>query len=113
MPKNEYGEKLDRNGYAPSIMEGHGDGWCYLCHEDVDTTERHEVFFGTGGSRQKCKELGLWVNLCPTCHRNGERAVHTNAEVCQQVKQDAQRAAMERYGWSEETFRSYFWKSYL
>ena len=29
--KNEYGVKLDRNGYAPSIIPGHDEYRCLLC----------------------------------------------------------------------------------
>lgn len=56
----------DSNGYSPSILYTK-DGICFICGK-VGDTARHEVFFGTG-NRAKSKEHGLWVALCPSCHR--------------------------------------------
>lgn len=57
---NEYGETLDRNGYAPSIVQDI-DG-CYFCARQDGKLDRHEIFHGA--YRQKSKALGLWVTLC-------------------------------------------------
>lgn len=43
MPLNEYGEKLDSNGYAPSIL--HDKPVCLICGRYG--TARHEVYFGS------------------------------------------------------------------
>lgn len=59
--------------------------------------------------RQKSKNWGLWVYLCPACHR----VVHTNKDAGMRLKQAAQRAAMERCGLTVEAFRQEFYKSYL
>lgn len=59
MAKNEYGEKLDSNGYAPSIL--HDKPVCLICGRYG--TARHEVYFGSA-YRAKSKCLGLWVTLC-------------------------------------------------
>ena len=75
MAMNEYGERLDSNGYAPSILSQ--SPTCLICGRY--RTARHEVFFGP--YRDKSKRLGLWANLCPWCHQNGVTAVHTNREV--------------------------------
>ena len=64
MPLNEYGEKLDSNGYAPSIL--HDKPVCLICGRYG--TARHEVYFGSA-YRAKSKRLGLWVTLCPWCLR--------------------------------------------
>ena len=29
---NEYGAKLDRNGYAPSIIQDEADESCFICY---------------------------------------------------------------------------------
>ncbi|MFQ7015043.1 MAG: hypothetical protein ACLRRU_12180 [Faecalibacterium sp.] len=42
MAKNEYGEKLDSNGYAPSILSK--SPACLICGRYG--TARHEVYFG-------------------------------------------------------------------
>lgn len=70
MPLNEYGEKLDSNGYAPSIL--HDKPVCLICGRYG--TARHEVYFGSA-YRAKSKRLGLWVTLCPWCHQNGPTAI--------------------------------------
>lgn len=72
MAQNEYGEKLDSNGYAPSVL--HDKPTCLICGRFG--VARHEVYFGP--YRDKSKQLGLWVTLCPWCHQNGNTAVHTN-----------------------------------
>lgn len=89
MAKNEYGEKLDSNGYAPSILSK--SPACLICGRYC--TARHEVFFGP--YRDKSKRLGLWANLCPWCHQNGVTAVHTNREANLRLKKWAQKKAME------------------
>lgn len=42
MARNEYGVKLDSNGYAPSILSK--SPTCLICGRY--RTARHEVFFG-------------------------------------------------------------------
>ena len=92
---NEYGARLDANGYAPSIL--HDEDACYICLSPE--TVRHEVFEGSG-RRAKSKRLGLWLPLCPGHHME----MHDRAEKALALKQTAQRRAMEHYGWSKEDF---------
>ena len=108
MAKNEYGAALDRNGYAPSIVPGHGEWQCYGCGRNQNL-ERHEIF--GGAFRRKSKEYGLWVHLCPRCHREGEEAVHRRGGYW--LKADGQFAAMATYGWDTEEWRRRFGKNYL
>lgn len=58
--------KLDRNGYAPSIMDTE-PGTCYVCGGEGDTC-RHEIYPGRK-NRRMSKEKGCWINVCPACHR--------------------------------------------
>lgn len=109
--QNEYGTLLDRNGYAPSIMQ-QGDCGCFICDFSHDKLDRHEVFFGA--DRQKSKRLGLWVLLCHhDCHIFGREAVHNNRANDLALKRVGQAAAMERYGWTTEDFIREFYKNYL
>ena len=87
MAQNEYGEKLDSNGYAPSILSQ--SSTCLICGRY--RTARHEVFFGS--YRDKSKRLGLWADL--------------------RLKKWAQKKAMEYYGWPEAQFIKEFGRSYL
>lgn len=110
--KNEFGVKLDRNGYAPSLMNTHGDA-CWRCARNgsVDHLDRHEVF--GGANRQKSKEYGLWVTLChDRCHQ-GKTGVHASKEFDQVLKRVAQGMAMREYGWSVDDFRARFRNNYL
>ena len=108
MPLNEYGEKLDSNGYAPSIL--HDKPVCLICGRYG--TARHEVYFGSA-YRAKSKRLGLWVTLCPWCHQNGPTAIHNNRDVDLRLKRWAQKKAIEHYGWPEARFIQEFGRSYL
>lgn len=54
------------------------------------------------------------VYLCGNrCHRNGENAVHVNAENNRKLQRYAQKKAMERYGWTIGQFRAVFGRNYL
>lgn len=113
--KNEFGAELDRAGYAPSIIQPIRPGrcCCYLCgkpagHEKMD---RHEPY--GGALRQKSKELGLWVELHHWGCHEGPGSAHDSGEVARQLRADAQRAAMLRYGWTREKWIEEFGKSEL
>ena len=111
---NEYGAELDRNGYAPSIVQDDTD-CCYICYGCHQKLDRHEVLHdGTKKTRDKCKRLGLWVTLCHKDHHIfGPGAVHQNHEVDLALKQAGQMAAMEHYGWTECDFIREFGRNYL
>lgn len=102
--------KLDRNGYAPSIVEGHDNLHCWRCGENGSgKMDRHEIFHGP--FREKSKALGLWVHLCHSkCHLNG---VHKSGAADLGPKREGQKAAMAEYGWNEKWFAAEFGKSYL
>lgn len=106
--KNEYGVTLDKNGYAPSLMQK--DTRCYICGY-YGRTARHEVF--SGPLRQKSKRLGTWCHLCPNCHQNGPQAAHRSAETANWLKRKAQEATMKRYGWDVEEFVRQFGRNWL
>lgn len=103
---NEYGATLDRNGYAPSIVQDI-EG-CYFCARRDGKLDRHEIFHGA--YRQKSKALGLWVTLCHSCHM----ALHQkNARLDEILKRQGQREAMQLYGWTTAEFIQRFGKNYL
>ena len=105
--KNEYGVTLDSNKYAPSIMQTcFSEGWCKICGKGGDLA-RHEVF--PASLRTKSKMYGLWVLLCPSCHRE----IHASKSEANKMKQRAQIQAMNYYGWTIEDWRERFGKSYI
>ena len=103
--KNEFGVRLDRNGYAPSIM-GAG-GVCYVCGKRC-VTQRHE--FIHGANRDKSKRYGLWADVCGPCHTK----IHNcDADLDWSLKRAAQKKAMDTYGWGIDDFRLIFGRNYL
>lgn len=99
---------LDRNGYAPSILQDDLTV-CYRCGHAYQKLDRHEVFGGS--NRKKSKALGLWVMLChDSCHLHG---VHKDAKEALRLKQKAQRVAMKTYEWTTDDFIREFGKNYI
>nr|DAE50976.1 MAG TPA: Recombination enhancement, RecA-dependent nuclease [Caudoviricetes sp.] len=110
---NEYGAPLDRNGYAPSIVQADTDERCWLCGGGAwDGLERHEIFGGRG-RREKSKRLGLWLTLCRRCHQASPMAAHQNANTMALLHQVGQKAAMQHYGWDTNRFISEFGRNYI
>lgn len=111
--KNDYGVSLDRNNYAPSIIQPETDyPRCWICLRTDGKLDRHEVFAGAG-RRDKCKRLGLWVYLCHgEHHMYGPEAVHNNAKAREALQRIAQIKAMQAYGWTAEDFIREFGKNY-
>lgn len=112
---NEFGATLDRAGYAPSILHPMQPGrcCCYLCGRpaNYEKMDRHEPY--GGALRQKSKELGLWVELHHWGCHEGPGSAHDSGAVARQLRADAQRAAMLRYGWDREKWIEEFGKSEL
>ena len=106
--RNEFGIMLDKNGYAPSVVDYYGTEMerCYNCDWKGDLV-RHEVFGGS--NRQKSKAYGVWVLLCPRCHID----LHHNPEKWKWLNVTAQRNAMAHYGWTIDDFRERFGKNYV
>lgn len=99
---------LDRNGYAPSILQD-DLSCCFMCGHSDMKLDRHEVYHGS--NRQKSKALGLWVMLChDSCHLYG---VHRYAVLDKRLKKESQRKAMEHYGWTTEDFIKIIGRNYL
>ena len=103
---NEYGVTLDRNGYAPSVLNTE-PGICFICLKHTDTA-RHEIFFGLA-NRTKSKNYGAWVNLCPKCH---DRVHEKDCLYNYDLKRIGQYYVMEHYDWNINDFRERFGKNY-
>lgn len=103
--KNDYGERLDSNGYGPQIVPGNGA--CQYCTRRDRPLQRHEVYHGP--FRDKSKRLGAWVQLCPECHM---RLHHKDSEMDMELKVWMQSNIMAKYGWTVDRFRAEFGKNY-
>ena len=113
MKKNEHGIPLDRNGYAPSIVDFHSANHCWACgmNSCLEKLDRHEIFGGPNRSRSKAD--GLWVYLHHTKCHEGAQGVHQNPALRHRLQQVGQLAAMERYNWTEDDFRDRYGRSYV
>ena len=90
---------MDRNGYNPSRFSTE-PGTCFICWREHVDTVRHEVFQGYF-NRRLSKEDGLWINVCPECHRK----IHANQPQYLWLKEAAQKLYEMEYGHD-----SFFWR---
>lgn len=93
---------------AKSIMNTY-KGTCWLCGTEGFTEEHH--LFG-GANRKRSEHYGLKVDLCPSCHRLGKHAAHTDPAVALKLHQAGQRAFECVHGPRKE-FMRIFGKNYL
>jgi hypothetical protein len=94
---------------AKSILQTQKE--CYLCGGG-NTLDEHHIF--GAANRKKSEKYGLKVYLCHhSCHIFGKNSVHQNSEINSTLKAEAQKKAMEYYGWSVDDFRNIFGKNYL
>ena len=100
---------LDRNGYAPSIMQA--DRQCYVTGSTVNLV-RHEIYYGRG-RREASKRWGCWVWLRPDWHNTSNYGVPMwgGRDLDRRLKQACQRRFEELY--SHEAFVRTFGRSYL
>ena len=82
---------MDRNGYSDSLFVTE-PGECYVCRARRETA-RHEVLYGIA-NRRLAKRDGLWINVCPECHRR----IHAEPEHYIWLKMEAQEKYEALYG---------------
>lgn len=85
---------------------------CYICGMNAafEPLDKHHVFGGLA-NRKLSEKYGLFVYIHHwKCHLHG---VHKNGELAELLKAEAQRKAMNHYGWSVEQFIEIFGKNYL
>jgi uncharacterized protein YlaI len=80
---------------------------CYVCG-NTQSLECHHIFSGTA-NRKQSEKFGLKVFLCNSCHHK----IQLNYEPGLELKQMAQKKAMDFYKWSIEDFRKIIGKNYL
>lgn len=100
--------KLDRNGYAQSIMQS--EEKCFVTNAQGIKLDRHEIYFGTA-NRKISKRNGFWVYLIPELHNMTSIGVHNNREFDLQLKASCQREFEKTH--SREEFRELIGRSYL
>ena len=100
--KNDYGEDLDRNGYAQSLFKATK---CVLCGSRGELV-RHEIYGGT--RRSNAKAYGAWMTLCPRCHED----IHAHPADYAHLKEITQKAMQDAYGMDTDEFIEKFGKNY-
>lgn len=101
-------KKRDLKKKAPSIMATQ-KGHCFLCGRWGYTEEHH--IFGSKADRPYSEHFGLKVDLCISCHREGKKAVHNNAEENRKLQIIGQVRFEEVH--KDLTFTDYFRKNYV
>lgn len=84
---------------------------CYITGCTFNLHEHH-IFFGRG-LRKLSEKYGLKIYLRADYHNLADYGVHFNKELDLQIKEMAQRKAMEYYGWTKEDFIRIFGKNYI
>lgn len=107
---NEFGKRLDRNGYAASILQKETDTVCFI--DGCNCTQplhRHEIFHGA--NRKKSKNLGCWVTLCYRHHTGIHNGLYP--ELDKELRRMCQTALMQKYRLTIFDFIQRFGKNYL
>lgn len=76
-------------------------------------SERHEVFEGRTGNRNKSIEDGLVIFLIPERHRTGKNAIHKDYEFWNEVKVIAEKRWCEYYNKTPEDFLKRYGRNYI
>lgn len=84
---------------------------CYITGTPYNLHEHH-IIYGNG-LRKLSEKYGLKVWLRADWHNMADYGVHFNKALDLELKQMAQRKAMEHYGWTVEQFIEIFGRSYL
>lgn len=85
----------------------------YYETERFPGSERHEIFEGRTGNRDKSIEDGLVIFIMPGMHRTSNDSIHLNPKKWEWLKAIAQRTWQEYYNKTEEEFRLRYGKNYL
>lgn len=88
------------------------DGYVYR-NERFPGSERHEVFEGRTGNRDKSIEDGLVVFITPEMHRTCKDSIHKSPKRWLWLKQLAERTWIEYYGKNIDDFRKRYGRNYL
>jgi hypothetical protein len=87
------------------------DKKCYITGSTYDLHEHHCIY--GRGLRQLSEKYGLKIWLRADWHNMADYGVHFDKALDLQIKQMAQRKAMEHYGWTVEEFIKIIGRSYI
>lgn len=76
-------------------------------------SERHEIFEGRTGNRDKSIEDGLVIFLTPELHRTGRHSIHLAPKEWFYLKRLAEQHWCDHYKKTKEQFLERYGKNYL
>ena len=76
-------------------------------------SERHEIFEGRTGNRDKSIEDGLVIFTTPQIHRTSNDSIHKDPKKWLFLKELGEQVWIDYYGKSKEEFRKKYGKNYL
>lgn len=76
-------------------------------------SERHEVFEGRTGNRNKSIQDGLVIFITPYMHRTSNDSIHLNPKKWEWLKAEAQKAWQEHYNKTKDDFIRRYGRNYL
>ena len=85
----------------------------YFTNKRFNGSERHEIFEGRNGNRDKSIEDGLVIFTTPQLHRTDRNSIHLNPEGWIWLKELGEKTWCEYYGKTKEDFRERYGKNYL
>ena len=106
---------LKKSGKSPSKKEE----FCIMPKSNLYSivrfpgSERHEVFEGRTGNRNKSIEDGLVIFLTPEMHRTSPKAIHKDYDFWTKVKEIAEKRWCEYYKKTKKDFKNRYGKNYI
>lgn len=76
-------------------------------------SERHEIFEGRTGNRDKSIEDGLIIFLTQEMHRTSSKAIHKDYEFWEEVKKIAEKTWCNYYKKTKQEFKDRYGKNYI
>ena len=76
-------------------------------------SERHEIFEGRTGNRDKSIEDGLVIFTTPVLHRIGKNSIHKSPKEWLWLKEIGEKTWLEYYDKKIDDFRQRYGKNYL
>ena len=76
-------------------------------------SERHEIFEGRTGNRDKSIEDGLVIFTTPELHRNSKKSIHLAPNKWIWLKKEAEKTWCEYYNKTIDDFRKRYYCNYL
>lgn len=76
-------------------------------------SERHEVFEGRTGNRDKSIEDGLVIFITPELHRTGKNSIHLNPKKWLWLKELGEKTWCEYYNKTTDDFLARYGRNFL